>query len=101
LITNLNRNNIRLTDRTEEININITELILEKNYIIVVLDPVFYLISYLIVKRNIIFITTKLLIYEIYSRKILVNLRSISQIKLIYNNKSNHADLFLNLSCNL
>jgi hypothetical protein len=58
LIPNLSRirNNFGLTDRTEEINISAAELILEEDYIIIVLDPVFYIISYLIVKRNIMFI---------------------------------------------
>jgi hypothetical protein len=59
LATNLNRNNIRPTDRTEKIDINITKLILEKDHIIIILDPIFHLISYPIVRRNTIFITSQ------------------------------------------
>jgi hypothetical protein len=59
LTTNLNRNNIRPTDRTEEIGISTAELILEKDYAIIVLDPVLHLISYLIVRKNIIFIANQ------------------------------------------
>jgi hypothetical protein len=58
LTPNLNRirNNFRPTDRIKEIGISATELILEKDYIITDLDLIFYLISYLIVRRNIMFI---------------------------------------------
>jgi hypothetical protein len=47
------------TDRTKKIDISTTELILGKNYIIIILDPIFYLTSYPIVRRNIIFITSQ------------------------------------------
>jgi hypothetical protein len=50
------RNNFGPTDRIEEISISAAKLILEKDYIITDLDPIFYLISYLIVRRNIIFV---------------------------------------------
>jgi hypothetical protein len=50
------RNNFRPTDRTKKISINAVELILEEDHIIADLDPVFYLISYPIVRRNIIFV---------------------------------------------
>jgi hypothetical protein len=58
LTPNLNRirNNFRPTDCIKKIGISVIELILEEDYIIVDLDPVFYLISYLIVKRNTMFI---------------------------------------------
>jgi hypothetical protein len=58
LIPNLNRirNNFGPTDRIKEIGISTTKLILEKDYIIADLDPVFYLISYLIVRRNTMFV---------------------------------------------
>jgi hypothetical protein len=61
LIPNLSkiRNNFRLTDRTKEIDISAAELILEEDHIIIVLDPVFYIISYLIVRRNIMFIVNQ------------------------------------------
>jgi hypothetical protein len=61
LIPNLSRirNNFGPTDRTEEINISAAELILEKDYIIIVLDPMFYIISHPIVRRNIIFVASQ------------------------------------------
>jgi hypothetical protein len=59
LTTNFNKNNIKPTDRIEEINISTAELILEKDYIIIILDPVLYLISYLIIRRNIIFVANQ------------------------------------------
>jgi hypothetical protein len=61
LTLNLSRikNNFRPTDRIKEIGISAIKLILEKDYIIVDLDPVFYLTSYLIVRRSIIFIVNQ------------------------------------------
>jgi hypothetical protein len=61
LTPNLNRirNNFGLTDRIKEIGISAAELILEEDYIIADLDPIFYLISYPIVRRNIIFIVNQ------------------------------------------
>jgi hypothetical protein len=58
LTPNLNRirNNFRPTDYIKEVGIGAVELILEEDHIIADLDPVFYLISYLIVRRNTIFI---------------------------------------------
>jgi hypothetical protein len=58
LTPNLSRikNNFGPTDRTKEINISAAKLIFEEDYIIIVLDLVFYLISYLIAKRNIMFV---------------------------------------------
>jgi hypothetical protein len=58
LIPNLSKikNNFGPTDCIKEININTAELILEEDYIIADLDPVFYLTFYPIVRRNIIFI---------------------------------------------
>jgi hypothetical protein len=53
------RYNFGPTDCIKEINISITELILEKDYIIVDLDPVFYLTSYLIIRKNIIFVVNQ------------------------------------------
>jgi hypothetical protein len=60
LTPNLNRirNNFGPTDRTEEINISTAELILEKDYVIIVLDLMLYIISYLIIRRNIMFIAS-------------------------------------------
>jgi hypothetical protein len=59
LITNLNKNNIKPIDHTEKISIGAAELILVEDYIIIVPDPVFYLISYLIIKRNIMFVASQ------------------------------------------
>jgi hypothetical protein len=58
LIPNLSRirNNFGPTDRTKEISISAIELILEEDHVIVDLNPIFHLISYLIVRRNIIFV---------------------------------------------
>jgi hypothetical protein len=58
---NLNRirNNFGPTDRIEEIGISAAELILEEDHVIADLDPVFYLISYLIVRRNIMFVVNQ------------------------------------------
>jgi hypothetical protein len=58
LILNLSRikNNFGLTDRIKEVGISAAELILEEDYVIADLDPVFYLISYPIVRRNTMFI---------------------------------------------
>jgi hypothetical protein len=58
LTPNLNRirNNFGPTNRIKEMGISVVELILEEDYVIVDLDLVFYLISYLIIRRNIIFI---------------------------------------------
>jgi hypothetical protein len=50
------RNNFGPTDCIKEINISAVELILKKDYIIADLDPIFYLISYLIVRRNTMFV---------------------------------------------
>jgi hypothetical protein len=50
------RNNFRLTDRIKEIGISIAELILEEDHIIADLDLIFYLTSYPIVRRSIMFI---------------------------------------------
>jgi hypothetical protein len=50
------RNNFRPTDYIEEVGISAAKLILEEDYIIMDLDLVFYLISYLIVRRSIIFV---------------------------------------------
>jgi hypothetical protein len=50
------RNNFRPTDRIKKKNISAIELILEKNYIIADLDLVFYLTSYLIVRKSTMFI---------------------------------------------
>jgi hypothetical protein len=61
LTPNLSRikNNFRPTDRTKEIGISATKLILEEDYIIVDLDPVLYLTSYPIVRRNIMFVVNQ------------------------------------------
>jgi hypothetical protein len=61
LIPNLSRirNNFGPTDRTEEIGISTVELILEEDYIIADLDPVFYLTSYPIVRKSIIFVVNQ------------------------------------------
>jgi hypothetical protein len=58
---NLNRirNNFGPTDRIEEIGISAAELILEEDHVIADLDPVFYLTSYLIVRRNIMFVVNQ------------------------------------------
>jgi hypothetical protein len=53
------RNNFGPTDRIEKISISTAELILEEDYIIADLDPIFYLISYPIVRRNIIFVVNQ------------------------------------------
>jgi hypothetical protein len=50
------RNNFGPTDCIKKMGISIVELILEENHVIADLDPVFYLISYLIVRRNIMFV---------------------------------------------
>jgi hypothetical protein len=55
---NLNRirNNFGPTNRIKKKNISAVELILEEDHIIVDLDPVLHLISYLIVRRSIMFV---------------------------------------------
>jgi hypothetical protein len=50
------RNNFGPTDRIKEINISAAELIFEKDYIIIVLNPVLHLISYPIARRSIMFV---------------------------------------------
>jgi hypothetical protein len=50
------RNNFGPTDRIKKKNISAVELILEEDHVIADLDPVFYLISYPIVKRSTIFV---------------------------------------------
>jgi hypothetical protein len=61
LIPNLSRirNNFGPTDRIEEIGISTVELILEEDYIIADLDLVFYLTSYPIVRKSIIFVVNQ------------------------------------------
>jgi hypothetical protein len=58
LMPNFNRirNNFRPTNYIKEIGISAIELILEEDYIIADLDLILYLTSYLIVRRNIIFV---------------------------------------------
>jgi hypothetical protein len=53
------RNNFRPTDRIKKISINTIEPILEKDYVIVDLDLILYLTSYLIVRRNIMFVVNQ------------------------------------------
>jgi hypothetical protein len=53
------RNNFGPTDRIEKVGISAIELILEEDHVIADLDPVFYLISYLIVRRNAIFVVNQ------------------------------------------
>jgi hypothetical protein len=63
LIPNLSRirNNFGPTDRIKEISISAIELILEEDHVIADLDPVFYLISYLIVRKNIMFVINQVI----------------------------------------
>jgi hypothetical protein len=53
------RNNFGPTDYTKKISISAVELILEEDYIIMDLDPVFYLTSYPIVRRNTMFVVNQ------------------------------------------
>jgi hypothetical protein len=53
------RNNFGLTDRTKKIGISTAESILEEDHVITDLDPVLYLTSHLIVRKNIMFVVNQ------------------------------------------